>query len=116
MRLAFVCTLRLLSSHGRRPVRRRSRLQKRSCCVTRSWTSPWTTAATRYVSTNGGLRFHNRYITVAPALIGEHVGLEEVADGRWALYFYNHLLGHLSEREGHVHGVHIRRKAIRSET
>jgi transposase InsO family protein len=69
---------------------------------------------TRYVSTNGGMRFHKRYITVAPALIGEHVGLEEVADGRWALYFYDHLLGHLDERAGHIHGVHLRRKARRA--
>jgi hypothetical protein len=48
---------------------------------------------TRYVSTNGGVRLHRRYITIAPALIGEHVGFDEVADGRWALYFYDYLLG-----------------------
>ena len=70
----------------------------------------------RYVSTNGGVRFHRRYITIAPALIGERIGLEEIADGRWALYFYDHLLGHLDEREGHVHGVHVRAKAHRVET
>jgi hypothetical protein len=69
---------------------------------------------TRYVSTNGGVRFHRRYITIAPALIGEHVGFEEVADGRWALYFYNYLLGHLDEREGHIYGVHLRAKPVRS--
>jgi len=71
---------------------------------------------TRYVSTNGGVRFHRRYITIAPALIGEHVGFEEVADGRWALYFYDYLLGHLDERAGHIHGVHLRAKPVRSET
>lgn len=70
----------------------------------------------RYVSTNGGVRFHNRYITVAPALIGEHIGLEEVADGRWAVYFYDHLLGHLDERASHIQGVHLRRKPVRSNT
>ena len=70
----------------------------------------------RYVSTNGGVRFHRRYITIAPALIGERIGFEEIADGRWALYFYDHLLGHLDEREGHVHGVHVRAKAHRAET
>jgi hypothetical protein len=69
---------------------------------------------TRYVSTNGGVRFHRRYITIAPALIGEHVGFEEVADGRWALYVYNYLLGHLVEREGHIYGVHLRAKPVRS--
>jgi len=71
---------------------------------------------TRYVSTNGGVRLHRRYITIAPALIGEHVGFDEVADGRWALYFYDYLLGHLDERAGHIHGVHLRAKPVRSET
>lgn len=70
----------------------------------------------RYVSTNGGVRFHRRYITIAPALIGERVGREEIADGRWALSFYDHLLGHLDEREGHVYGVHVRANARRAET
>jgi len=71
---------------------------------------------TRYVSTNGGVRFHRRYVTIAPALIGEHVGFEEVADGRWAVYFYDYLLGHLDERAGHITGVHLRAKPRRSET
>jgi hypothetical protein len=70
---------------------------------------------TRYVSTNGGVRFHRRYITIAPALIGEHVGFEEIADGRWALYFYDHLLGYLNEREGHIRGVHLRAKPVRPD-
>lgn len=68
---------------------------------------------TRYVSTNGGMRFHTQYVTLAPALIGEHVGLDEVADGIWAVYFYDYLLGHLNEREGHVQGVHVRMKTSR---
>ena len=70
---------------------------------------------TRYVSTNGGVRLHRRYITIAPALIGEHVGFDEVADGHWALYFYDYLLGHLDEHAGHIHGVHLRAKPVRSE-
>jgi putative transposase len=68
---------------------------------------------TRYVSTNGGMRFHNRYVTLAPALIGEHIGLDEIADGIWAVYFSDYLLGHLNEREGHVQGVHVRTKTSR---
>lgn len=62
----------------------------------------------RYVSTNGGIRLNRAYITLAPALIQERVGLEEVADGIWAVYFYDYLLGHLNERERRVHGVHVR--------
>ena len=70
----------------------------------------------RYASTDGGVRFHRRYITIAPALIGERVGLGELADGRWALYFYDHLLGHLDERGGPVYRVHVRAKSRRAET
>jgi transposase InsO family protein len=67
----------------------------------------------RYVSTNGGVRFHGRYVTLAPALIGEHIALDEVADGIWAVYFYQYLLGHLHEREGHIQGVHVRANTSR---
>lgn len=49
----------------------------------------------------------------APALIGDHIGLDEIADGIWAVYFYDYLLGHLNEREGHVQGVHVRAKTSR---
>jgi putative transposase len=63
---------------------------------------------TRHVSTNGGIRLNNAYVTLAPALIEERVGLEEVADGIWAVYFYDYLLGHLNERERRVYGVHVR--------
>ena len=31
-----------------------------------------------------------------------------MADGIWAVYFYDFLLGHLNERERHVYGVHLR--------
>ena len=53
---------------------------------------------------------------MTPALIGEHVGFDEVADGRWAVSFYECLLGHLDEHAGHIHGVHLRAKPVRSET
>jgi hypothetical protein len=43
----------------------------------------------------------------------EHIGLDEIADGIWAVYFYDYLLGHLNEREGHVQGVHVRTKTSR---
>ena len=56
---------------------------------------------------------HSGSVALAPALIGEHVGLDEVADGIWAVYFYDYLLGHLNEREGHVQGVHVRTKTSR---
>ena len=70
----------------------------------------------RYVSSNGGIRLNRAYITLAPALIEEHVGLDEVADGIWAVYFYDYLLGHLNERERRVNGVHIRPTPARPTT
>ena len=69
--------------------------------------------ATRDVSTNGGMRFHTQYVTRAPALIGEHVGLDEVADGSWAVYCSDYRLGQLNAREGHVQGVHVRTRTSR---
>ncbi len=70
----------------------------------------------RFVNTNGGVRSHRHDIAIAPASIGEHVGFEEIADGRWALYCNDYLLGHLNEREGHIRGVHILANPVRSET
>ena len=37
-------------------------------------------------------------------LPGEHIGLEEVADGIWSLFFYDVLLGRFHERDWQVLG------------
>lgn len=52
----------------------------------------------RYVSANGGIRFNHRWINVSHVLKGEHVGLEEVGDGLWDLYFGPLRLGWFDER------------------
>ena len=52
----------------------------------------------RYVSANGGLRWRKKWVNVSSVLIGEHVGLEEVDDGQWDVYFANYRLGRLNER------------------
>src|SRR5207248_9383335 len=42
----------------------------------------------RYVSANGGIRWRRRqWGNVTSALIGEYVGLEEIDDGQWGVYF-----------------------------
>jgi putative transposase len=41
----------------------------------------------RYVSANGGIRWHHHWINVSHTGIGEYVGLEEVDDGVWNVYF-----------------------------
>jgi putative transposase len=53
---------------------------------------------TRYVSFNGGIRWKNRWVRVSTVLMGHHVGLEEVEDGIWDVYFCTFKLGKLLEK------------------
>jgi hypothetical protein len=39
---------------------------------------------------------------VSSVLAEEHVGLEEIDDGLWAVYFANYLIGRLDERTGRI--------------
>jgi putative transposase len=66
--------------------------------------------APRYVSANGGIRWKNRWVNVSHVLAGEHVGLEEVADGVWSVYFGPVLLGRFDERDGRIRGAHNRNR------
>jgi transposase InsO family protein len=52
----------------------------------------------RYVSRNGGIRWHNDWINVSTVCIGDYVGLEEIDDGLWTVYFGPLTLGRLNER------------------
>jgi len=52
----------------------------------------------RYVSANGGIRWKNQWVNVTTAIIGEYVGLEEIDDGLWDVYFGPLKLGRLLER------------------
>ncbi len=53
----------------------------------------------RLVSRNGGIRWKRGWLSVSHPLIDEYVGLEEVDDGAWDLYFGSLLLGRFDERE-----------------
>lgn len=64
----------------------------------------------RYVSANGGIRWQNQWVNVSHVLAGEHVGLEEVADGVWSVYFGPVLLGRFDERDGRIRGAHNRNR------
>ena len=68
---------------------------------------------TRYVSTNGGIRWHHRWVNVSHVLAEEFVGLEEVSDGVWSVYFGPVLLGRLDERDYRLHGQHNRNRLPR---
>jgi putative transposase len=52
----------------------------------------------RYVSANGGIRWRRQWVNVTSALVGEYVGLEEIDDGQWDVYFGALRLGRLHER------------------
>jgi putative transposase len=52
----------------------------------------------RLVSANGGIRWQNSWVNVSHVLSGEYVGLEEIDDGEWDLYFGRTKLGRFHER------------------
>jgi putative transposase len=52
----------------------------------------------RYVSANGGIRWNKQWVNVSTTCIGEYVGLEEIDDGIWNVYFGKLKLGRLLER------------------
>jgi transposase InsO family protein len=53
----------------------------------------------RYVSANGGIRWNKAWVNVSTTCIGEYVGLEEIEDGVWNIYFGALKLGRLLERQ-----------------
>jgi len=52
----------------------------------------------RRLRKNGILYFRDRSMFVSELLMGELVGVEEIEDGVWSLYFYDLLLARLDER------------------
>ena len=52
----------------------------------------------RRVSRNGGIRWHQQWVNVSQTLAEEYVGLTEIDDGEWDLYFGPLRLGRLHER------------------
>lgn len=52
----------------------------------------------RYVSGNGGIRWNRAWVNVSTVCIGEYVGLEEIDNGIWNVYFGPLKLGRLDER------------------
>jgi transposase InsO family protein len=67
----------------------------------------------RYVSANGGIRWHHQWVNVSHTCIGEYVGLEEIDDGVWNVYFGPLTLGRLLERHMHIEDAYGRLKRRR---
>ena len=51
----------------------------------------------RRVSATSAIRWHSQYVSVGSVLIGEHLGLEPICDGIWAVYFSWKRIGFLDE-------------------
>ena len=68
----------------------------------------------RLVSRNSGIRWKKRWVCVTHTLAGEYVGLEEVGDGLWDVYFGPLKLGRLDERRQQIedHQGRFIRKAV----
>ena len=58
----------------------------------------------RLVSRNGGIRWGSGWVNVSQVLAEEYVGLQEVNDEVWAVYFGPLLLGRFDERTLELHG------------
>ena len=52
----------------------------------------------RYVSNNGGIRWNHEWVNVSACCAGEYVGLEEIDDGVWNVFFGPLKLGRFHER------------------
>jgi transposase InsO family protein len=53
----------------------------------------------RLVSSSGFIKFRNRPLFLSETLAKHDIGLEEIDDGIWSIYFYDTLLGRLDERK-----------------
>jgi putative transposase len=62
----------------------------------------------RYVSANGGIRWNHQGVNVSHTCIGEYVGLEEIDDGIWNVYFGPLKLGRLLERHMRIEDAYGR--------
>ena len=51
-----------------------------------------------FKSANGGIRWASQWVNVSITCIGEYVGLEEIDDGIWNIYFGALRLSRLHER------------------
>lgn len=54
---------------------------------------------TRYVSHNGGIRWNCDWVNVSITCAGQYVGLEEIDNGIWNVYYGPVKLGRLIEEQ-----------------
>lgn len=64
----------------------------------------------RYVSANGGIRWNCEWVNVSIVCAGEYVGLEEIDDGLWNVYFGPLKIGRLHEKHMRIEDEYGRLK------
>ena len=52
----------------------------------------------RKVRPNGRIKWKGRNLSITRALVGQYIGLQEIADGQWAIHFESLQLGQYDER------------------
>ena len=69
----------------------------------------------RLVSANGGIRWLHDWVNVSHVLAGEYVGLEEIDEGEWDLYFgrlklgrFHEPLRRIEDDQGHLARKHVK--------
>jgi putative transposase len=67
----------------------------------------------RYVSANGGIRWNHQWVNVSHVCVGANVGLEEIDDGVWNIYFGPLKLGRFLERHMRIEDAYGRLKRRR---
>ena len=67
----------------------------------------------RYVSANGGIRWNHQGVNVSHVCVGAYVGLEEIDEGVWHVYFGPLKLGRLLERHMRIEEAYGRLKRHR---
>ena len=67
----------------------------------------------RYVSANGGIRWNSDWVNVSTVCAGKYVGLEEIDDGIWNVYFGPLKLGRLHERHMRIEDEYGRLKRLK---
>jgi len=67
----------------------------------------------RYVGANGGIRWNHHWVNVSHTCAGEYVGLEEIDDGVWNVYFGPLKLGRFLERHMRIEDAYDRLKRRR---
>src|ERR1044071_197271 len=66
----------------------------------------------RYVSANGAIRWSKQWVNVSTVCAGQYVGLEEIDDGIWNVYFGPLTLGRFIEKHMRIEDALGRLKRV----